>query len=712
MSFSDLAITKSIDDELERVAFCKSVADVLVAKGAKTASGVVLGISGPWGSGKSSILNMVQEQLEEGKPAPLVINFQPWITSGLNDLIFSFLYELKRELQGQVGRTGFDKKEIKRVANSISRYALAIGKHSGAMYTVFDPIGGGIFSVVIGFLSWLWSLVTCSKPKTIVQMRDELKNEIDNLSNPVVIVIDEVDRLTNSEIVAMAQLVKAVAYFENVSFLLAYDAERMAQAFDAADVGKKGRSYLEKIVQYELSIPFLHPDKIKEIVIKRFSESAIAELLPRQWERDEDFNNLMDLLIPLLIRSPRDVGRLVNAVVVTQKMVGDDVYWVDAIGFHALDQKVPEVSDKIRSAPWKVMQNPGFVPRADFDVEIERSVNKENASGPTWREDIIGSGGENAGLRKLLEFLFPALKKENDLNWRAEHPDSLRNERSLTSMLQLGLPTGEISLEYIKANVGNEHKSQIDFLIKVEEDGKLEPFIRRFSRVQDRFNRNQVKCVWRAVATYCDRPINELKTDPEYKRIHLTDRLFRDWLHALENDDDIASDIAGFAGQLMSDGSIEFLSCLLHYFSHQHGLFGYEKRNVVDGVALSRSNTEGYSLQWSERVADFLIDREKIQGLRTPQPIYLAVSAGGWKEKHRLFMSDMLTKEDVIDPIILSFFGTSNMTDRVFVEKFLDMDKLRTAFDVRLHNMMGGEQIAGLRDVYKRASHFLGFDTK
>jgi predicted KAP-like P-loop ATPase len=61
------------------------------------ATGVVVGITGPWGSGKSSILNLVSLEIRRTAPKALVLPFDPWLISGRNDLISEFLFRRARQ---------------------------------------------------------------------------------------------------------------------------------------------------------------------------------------------------------------------------------------------------------------------------------------------------------------------------------------------------------------------------------------------------------------------------------------------------------------------------------------------------------------------------------------------------------------------------------------------------------------------------------------
>ena len=76
-------------------------------------------------------------------------------------------------------------------------------------------------------------------------------------------IIDDIDRLTPQEILAVFQLVKATADFPNVTYLLVYDEVAVSSALESANFDAQG--YLEKIVQV---------NRMPRIPIGRFSPTC------------------------------------------------------------------------------------------------------------------------------------------------------------------------------------------------------------------------------------------------------------------------------------------------------------------------------------------------------------------------------------------------------------------------------------------------------
>lgn len=100
-------ILEASQDALERGRFVERLAGALIGRNTAQATGMVLGLTGSWGSGKSSLLNLLAAHIQEKYPQVVLVRFDPWLISGRNDLIMEFIGELLAALQLK-GGTGRD----------------------------------------------------------------------------------------------------------------------------------------------------------------------------------------------------------------------------------------------------------------------------------------------------------------------------------------------------------------------------------------------------------------------------------------------------------------------------------------------------------------------------------------------------------------------------------------------------------------------------
>lgn len=101
----DQPITKPSDDKLGRAQSAQNLADYIMQLDAS--NGIVVGISGPWGSGKTSFVNLMRARFKE--TACPFIDFNPWMFSNSDPLVSLFLTQLAGELKLK------DRKRFKKV---------------------------------------------------------------------------------------------------------------------------------------------------------------------------------------------------------------------------------------------------------------------------------------------------------------------------------------------------------------------------------------------------------------------------------------------------------------------------------------------------------------------------------------------------------------------------------------------------------------------
>lgn len=90
---SDRPIASSGEDQLRRAGFAAAVARAI--RGWKGRDSLVIALCGPWGSGKSSVKNMVLDFLRTSESdRPTILQFNPWQITGQDRLSESFFEEV------------------------------------------------------------------------------------------------------------------------------------------------------------------------------------------------------------------------------------------------------------------------------------------------------------------------------------------------------------------------------------------------------------------------------------------------------------------------------------------------------------------------------------------------------------------------------------------------------------------------------------------
>jgi hypothetical protein len=259
------------------------------------------------------------------------------------------------------------------------------------------------------------------------------------LDRPIVIIIDDLDRLPSDELRSMVQAVKAVADFPRVTYLLAYDSENVARNLDPYQDEAKGRSYLEKIVQISYPIPPLF--KWQQ---RGFATNEINKLLTRHNIKQQAFElNIFQSAISIVIsiaQHPRDIIRLINRLTISLPATRDEINICDVIVFEAITQKFPALR-KI------ILENPeifiGFRFNGDEDFNTEEDWTsfvreKEEDSSDAWKKTFPVNAIDDQKLSKAFRFIFPYIYRIRGHNApqhrRISLPDRLSLFFSLTAI--------------------------------------------------------------------------------------------------------------------------------------------------------------------------------------------------------------------------------------------------------------------------------------
>jgi KAP family P-loop domain len=391
------------DDRLLRQDFVARLLGTLIEPEGR-ATGIVLGLAGPGGSGKSSILNMVAELAEARHPAAIVVWFNPWLANSRNGLIHAFFAEVTAAIEMSAKKPHCTQPEkLKGLAQTIFKYGKRVAPADGVWFCDGGATAAGLDTL----------RQSLPGADTVLRMRTELAREFDESGTDIVVLIDEIDRLNDRDITVCAQLVRAVADFERFSYLLAYDADRVAPALGNGD-SERGRAYLEKVVQLQVPLPLALPRQIRRIVDARF-----RELTGEPEEHRQRLSQLLGIMVPSILGTVRDAKRTLACFEVLYRLLRFEVDEVDLLGWAALQANYLDVAQALRRRQEQII-GPGnrLFGEALLDrmltgyraAAVDVAVKSEpGAPEELWLEEggeQLASGPSARPLQRLVEFLF------------------------------------------------------------------------------------------------------------------------------------------------------------------------------------------------------------------------------------------------------------------------------------------------------------------
>lgn len=313
----DAPINSASFDRLDRMAFVRSFAEAIRA--AHGTDSVVLALAGPWGSGKSSLLNLVAGELAANTDTPpLILRFNPWWFSGTGRLVSAFL----QQLGAAVSRPAV-KERLGAATVGLARLGEAIANPGQADISA-DPAS-----------------------RDIEVIHDELNAIFDGSDRRILIFMDDIDRITPEEMTQLLLIVRAVADFPNTTYVLSLDYDIVVEAIEAK-LGVNGRTYLEKVIQLQIDVPLPGRMTLERMVIGQLQAiDPTAKSLDSEAQRH--FRILFEGGIKHFLPTPRACTRLLNVVRFTFPTLGGQVYFPDMLGICCLMSFSSQAIQAIRS---------------------------------------------------------------------------------------------------------------------------------------------------------------------------------------------------------------------------------------------------------------------------------------------------------------------------------------------------------------------------
>ncbi len=334
---ADEPISKPDHDRLGRTIFAQALAKALISR---TRDPMVIALQGTWGSGKTSLLNMTVASLEEqagSSQTTVIFPFNPWNFASQADLVRMFFSELAKTL---------DTPDVSKRISWAHDLATKLDDYAEALSPLIAlaPIPGAVVQGVRAGIKAAKKASETPQP-TIPQLRAEIDRQLGDWDGRLVILLDDIDRLTAPEIRQVFQLVKLTADFPNTTYLLAFDPCVVTEAL-RHETAWPSEDYLEKIVQVPLQVPAIEPERIRSFLLDGISRLVGHQ--DRLWD-ERYFWSVYLGGFEELFHTIRDVKRFLSSVGMSVGLMGEDLSIVDLLGVEALRIRAPQVYVALRA---------------------------------------------------------------------------------------------------------------------------------------------------------------------------------------------------------------------------------------------------------------------------------------------------------------------------------------------------------------------------
>ena len=330
---ADSPIERAKQDRFGRRSWAVRVAATIAAQ--RDASSLVVGIYGPWGDGKTSVLNLIHDTLDE-TTGVVPVRFNPWRLGDETEMFRGFFATLADALDEQTTSTA------ERVGQTLRDYG-------GLLVAV--PVVGGALKEGAGAAGAKLSETSLAK------QRKKIEDLLAKHGQRVVILIDDIDRLDKSEIQAIFRLVKIAADFKHTAYVLAFDHRVVANALAERYVNEPmhGASFMDKIIQLPLHLPPAPPDVLRGLALDTVNAALAQAEIDLSKEDAAAFVSAFDRAVAPRLTTPRGAKRYGNALLFSLPMIGGEVHPVDLMLVEAMRICYPSLYEWVRSHPQAVL---------------------------------------------------------------------------------------------------------------------------------------------------------------------------------------------------------------------------------------------------------------------------------------------------------------------------------------------------------------------
>lgn len=329
----------------------------------------IISLTGKWGSGKTTILNIVKKQLD---PENFIIidNFETWKYNNEKALLYGMFDEIIKKIG-----INFSTLEVKKFVNS----CIAIVSLKA--------------DVNIGYFSFDYKIID----KIKLMIGEYLKKN----NKRVVFIIDNLERTNENNILVILKTISTILNIERFIYVLSYDEDEMKDIFK--NKLHINYDYMDKVIQLPLSVPDINQEDINEVYV-----TCMKNLLIHYGINKED----MEKYIPAInlfnknIKDLRSFKRKINSIC-NSCFFGDNyLNKVDYFLIELIRQENIELYKDIRK------NYEYYVSEDQVAVYgyLKDSAKEFNERATKYFADLFGSG-ENKEYKDILCLLFPNVEK-------------------------------------------------------------------------------------------------------------------------------------------------------------------------------------------------------------------------------------------------------------------------------------------------------------
>jgi predicted KAP-like P-loop ATPase len=266
----------------------------------QTSHSFTIGINGQWGIGKSSLLRLIKNRLDQkllkSESDHILITFSPLLLNTANTLTIEFLHQLNAQLR---------------------KYSIQsndqLRKYIYFLTNKINDLWSGLISIFSGDQS--------SQDQSKI-----LAGIIMSINRQIIVTIDDLDRLEKEEIIEIFRLIRNIADLPYLTYIIAFDKEYLCKKLEEKEDIRKAESFIEKFFAVEVVLPKIKNELVREHFVEEsrkripYFSQGIDQAFNIFENQDRMLGFVRDKIVPLnffmaSLNTRRDIIRFINSLI-------------------------------------------------------------------------------------------------------------------------------------------------------------------------------------------------------------------------------------------------------------------------------------------------------------------------------------------------------------------------------------------------------------
>lgn len=322
--YTDTPVERLENDVMDVQVYVESLSEFILG----CSTPMTIAIQGDWGSGKTSMMNMIKQTIAD-KIVP--IWFNTWQYSQFEMASYLSISLLSNFLE-KIGA----EEESQNFLRSIAKGAIGFAK-TVTVVAAEQLVGGTIAGNLKENLAEIGKQ---DSAKALEELRDKIREAVNaklksSGKDRVVVFVDDLDRLAPEKAVELLEVLKVFMDIPKCVFVLAVDYGVVTQGLEkkfGVGVGhSKGRSFFDKIIQLPFAIP------IAQYNISAYIQNLLSNMSITCSEKE--INTYREIVDSSIGCNPRSMKRLFNSFILLNTVASKKGMFNEADGIKAKDKQ-------------------------------------------------------------------------------------------------------------------------------------------------------------------------------------------------------------------------------------------------------------------------------------------------------------------------------------------------------------------------------------